>query len=328
MKNIRRKLNLITILLVFSLALFAQEGSGVGDGKGNENSNEISKERAKLSKELVTYLPRKWETYLADDDKVGVLFPKLPLVLEDYSNSCIGESKINYIAYSNNKVYVFQTVKKVTPHEFCKNKKTFSEKNLANRLNDLSLTSNSKLDPIKIGKFELHKFLLGNEILWLYQHVKNNGWYELRVVSSNEIDTVAKTFLESFAAEKNQKGISIGKGATSIIGDTSVVTEVKIEKSDITAVSQVKKIPMKLIFQPRAIYTDSARINKITGSVKLRVTFMANGGISGISVASALPFGLTEQAIAAARKIVFIPQQTGKSNNSVTRLVEYSFNIY
>ena len=77
-----------------------------------------------------------------------------------------------------------------------------------------------------------------------------------------------------------------------------------------------------------ANYTDLARRNEIQGEVLLRVTFLANGGIGSISVVSSLPYGLTEQAIAAAKKITFLPARKNGKKYAVVKTVQYTFSIY
>lgn len=85
---------------------------------------------------------------------------------------------------------------------------------------------------------------------------------------------------------------------------------------------------MKIVSKPRANYTDTARQNQVQGTVTLRVTFLASGQIGSIAPVSGLPYGLTEQAIAAARSIKFEPQMVNGSAISVTKQVQYSFTIY
>lgn len=84
----------------------------------------------------------------------------------------------------------------------------------------------------------------------------------------------------------------------------------------------------KLISKPKALYTDAARQNNVQGNVTLRVTFLANGQIGSISPVSGLPYGLTEQAIAAARNIRFEPQMVDGVPKSVTKTLQFSFTIY
>lgn len=94
---------------------------------------------------------------------------------------------------------------------------------------------------------------------------------------------------------------------------------------------EVKKGPtvaLRIISKPRPSYTDSARQQNIQGTVLLKVTFLANGSIGGVSAVKGLGGGLTEQAIAAAKRISFEPAKRGGVPYSVTKTIEYSFNIY
>ncbi len=85
---------------------------------------------------------------------------------------------------------------------------------------------------------------------------------------------------------------------------------------------------LKILSKPRPGYTDSARQANIQGTVTLRVTFLGSGQIGSISPVKGLPSGLTEQAIAAARRISFEPQKRDGVGVPVTRVIEYTFSIY
>ncbi len=85
---------------------------------------------------------------------------------------------------------------------------------------------------------------------------------------------------------------------------------------------------LKIISKPRPGYTDSARTANVQGTVILRVTFLGSGQIGSISPVKGLPNGLTEQAIAAARRINFEPAKTNGQGQTVTKQIEYSFSIY
>ena len=85
---------------------------------------------------------------------------------------------------------------------------------------------------------------------------------------------------------------------------------------------------LKILSKPRPGYTDSARQANIQGTVILRVTFLASGQIGSIAPVKGLPSGLTEQAIAAARRISFEPAKRNGIGQSVTRQIEYTFSIY
>ena len=85
---------------------------------------------------------------------------------------------------------------------------------------------------------------------------------------------------------------------------------------------------LKIISKPRGALTDAARENNTQGTVLLRITFLASGQIGSISVVKGLPHGLTEQAIVAARRIMFEPQKINGVPQTVTRNIEYTFSIY
>lgn len=86
--------------------------------------------------------------------------------------------------------------------------------------------------------------------------------------------------------------------------------------------------PINIISKPQPRYTDAARQNNVTGTVTLKVTFMANGQIGSVSPVSGLPYGLTEQAIAAAKAIRFDPPKRGGTPYSVSKTITYNFTIY
>ncbi len=86
--------------------------------------------------------------------------------------------------------------------------------------------------------------------------------------------------------------------------------------------------PVKFIAKPRANYTDAARTNNIQGNVTLRVTFLASGQVGSVTTVNGLPYGLTEQAIAAAKQIRFEPKKVNGQPVNASMAVQYSFTIY
>ncbi len=85
---------------------------------------------------------------------------------------------------------------------------------------------------------------------------------------------------------------------------------------------------IKIISKPTAKYTDAARQNQFSGTIRLRVTFTASGQVGSVSAVGSLPYGLTEQAIAAAKSIRFEPAK--KDGVPITKIkqVDYSFTLY
>ena len=84
----------------------------------------------------------------------------------------------------------------------------------------------------------------------------------------------------------------------------------------------------RLILKPEPHYTEEARRQGIVGTVILRVVFASTGEVTQIRATQQLPSGLTEQAIAAARQIKFVPAKKNGRAVSVVMQLEYNFNLY
>ena len=96
---------------------------------------------------------------------------------------------------------------------------------------------------------------------------------------------------------------------------------------------RVRRVPevtqrARILTKPEPEYTEEARRNQITGTVVLRVVFSASGQVLDIRTVNSLPFGLTERAIMAARRIQFIPAMKDNHPVSVHMQLEYNFNLY
>ena len=85
---------------------------------------------------------------------------------------------------------------------------------------------------------------------------------------------------------------------------------------------------LNITYKPKPKYTDEARQKNITGNVRVRVTFTSSGQIGSVSPVSNLGYGLTEQAIAAAKQMKFEPQLQNGRPVTVTKVVVFTFTIY
>ncbi len=123
------------------------------------------------------------------------------------------------------------------------------------------------------------------------------------------------------------RGISsagIGTGgayrAASSGGDNSTDTAAATPKNQTS--------PLNILSKPKAAYTDLARIYQISGSVMLRVTFLASGEIGSVEPVTKTPFGLTNSAILAAKSIRFAPAIRDGIPVSIIKQVQYIFTLY
>jgi TonB family protein len=83
-----------------------------------------------------------------------------------------------------------------------------------------------------------------------------------------------------------------------------------------------------IVFKPEPGFTEEARRASITGVIRLRAVLAADGQVRHILVLKRLSHGLTEKAVAAARKIKFKPATIDGQPVSQYIVLEYNFNIY
>jgi TonB family protein len=84
----------------------------------------------------------------------------------------------------------------------------------------------------------------------------------------------------------------------------------------------------RVLSKPEPQYTEDARRSGITGTVILRVVFSRSGEVTNIRAVQPLGGGLTEKAMAAARKIQFVPAKKNGQPVSMYMQLEYNFNLY
>jgi hypothetical protein len=86
--------------------------------------------------------------------------------------------------------------------------------------------------------------------------------------------------------------------------------------------------PFVIVRAARASYVDTARDQRVTGSVRLKMKFAEDGFIPTITVRRTLPQGLLRQAIFAALRVKFLPKEKNGIPISTTVTMEYGFNIH
>ncbi len=80
--------------------------------------------------------------------------------------------------------------------------------------------------------------------------------------------------------------------------------------------------------KPRAPYTSLARQNMVEGSIRMSVTLLANGQVGNVSPQNYLPYGLTQQAVAAAKNIKFRPKLVNGVPVDTLIQIVYNFSLY
>lgn len=84
----------------------------------------------------------------------------------------------------------------------------------------------------------------------------------------------------------------------------------------------------KITYKEKAKYTEEARSHRVAGAVILTTVLSKQGKLIVTGVVRALPYGLTETAIEAARKVRFDPALKDGQPVSVRSTLEFTFRLY
>ena len=84
----------------------------------------------------------------------------------------------------------------------------------------------------------------------------------------------------------------------------------------------------RVLSKPEATYTEQARKADIEGTVVLRAVFTERGTVEHVLALRSLPDGLTQRAIAAAKKISFVPATIDGKPVAMIMELQYNFHLY
>ncbi len=152
---------------------------------------------------------------------------------------------------------------------------------------------------------------------------------------SEEKEPVKFTYLLQNAADtlKNCSGNCLNERGAKLIQERLETVEAFLDyfdrKKDETPndADLAEKTSIKFLTKPNPSYTDAARQYSEQGTVIMAILFGADAKIKHIIVLEGLRYGLTEQAIKAARNITFEPEiRNGKPVSKIMR-VHYNFKI-
>lgn len=272
--------------------------------------------------------PVEWKAYKVGK-KAAIYFPKLPLKF-GASDGCEQVSGVTYYAYAQQVIYEVGIFEKGSfDQSYCKEKSSFGTQTYERRLAAIRRTAPAKTtegvatiggQKVTIFKWETQE-QAGTR--FVIPDLENGRWREALVNYRPNVKADADRFLTSFLSPMSE-GIDVkDRGSSTTRGDKGFVFD------PVTPTTPSSKLqPLLIQLKPRPGYTDTARRSDTMGTVALRVTFLANGGIGKISVISGLRNGLTEQAIDAARRIVFLPVQVAGVPVTAVQRIAYDFSIY
>lgn len=132
-------------------------------------------------------------------------------------------------------------------------------------------------------------------------------------------DAAVKQFFSSIVLGKNTDGMKVLDGP-------GLPFEPPAGEQVFTGKQVNRKV--RLFQKPEPRYTETARQEQTMGTVVLKAVFSSSGSVTDIRIVSPLPNGLTERAIAAAKKIKFCPAIKDGKYASMWIQLEYNFNLY
>ncbi len=150
-------------------------------------------------------------------------------------------------------------------------------------------------------------------------------FYKIEAFGATEADPRVQHFFSSLTFRKNPEGFKVVDGPGTPF--EPVDGSVQIPSDSVARGNEAERKAV-LVMKPEPTYTEQARQHRITGTVVLKCVFSANGSVVNIRVVTGLPEGLTEQAIAVAKQIKFIPAAKNGRFVSMWMQLEYNFNLY
>jgi len=286
--------------------------------------------------------PVVWERYKISDKNLSVLFPKMPIKLVTWGSTC-GETQTSaYYAYAEEAAYELRITSKEKPKVVlpnCPKNPVFGMETLEARLNEIRTKANVT-ETMSSTHPQWYKLTAKNHTRWILSDItENDRWIELAVTHYPDDSPDFERFLGSLEFSA-RSGKEIGEGSALTLGDPAkdavtvveppVRTDTKLtgEGTASTTAKPADVVPMIRVVMAKAIYTEAARKANVQGAVRLKVTFLATGTVGAVTPLTELPHGMTEQAIYAVRRIVFLPKKVNKVPVNVVQQMEYTFSIY
>ncbi|HEX6718398.1 MAG TPA: energy transducer TonB [Pyrinomonadaceae bacterium] len=252
-----------------------------------------------------------WRRYTVKREEFSVTLPALPWmtrgnVLRKVDGKSLLERQLKL--YFDGVYYSIEAFENVEPRQ-----------SLEQFIDEVGLSSD--YDPatkrrLSIDGFAGIEYLASNDIssgmvqfLATEQHL-----YRFVASAPSARAAAVKEFFSSIKLGKNPEGIEVSEPpATQVQSYTAETIYVEVD------------VKVRIQTKPQPSYTEDALRHQISGTVILKAIFTKTGHVENIRVVSGLPYGLTEEAVAAARKIKFTPAMKDGKPVSMWMQLEYNF---
>lgn len=264
--------------------------------------------------------PIEWKRYKDLALNVSASMPKPPIKLVS-TDVCSETERHSFYAYARNSVYELTLVKETAKNapDKCETRSRFQASAMFDELVRIADATPSKVQDERTEFRKSHP--LGNVLIVLDS--KRQVVLELRVHSHFPDRSETDPFFLSLDTRGTKKADAFVGELNQIIGDE------KDENSDEKgATPSESSANYRVVYHPRSAYTEAAREANITGTVRLKMILHANGTVGTVTPVTALPYGLTEQAVIAAKKTIFLPKVNSGKAVSIIITRDYTFTIY
>jgi TonB family protein len=268
--------------------------------------------------QVVAQQPTTWKRYTVEGEEFSVNLPTVPAMTTIHQSKTPEtterwERRLG--AYADGVVYTIYSLKDGKPKQALKDgvdgigSSIRSDVNTAQEITRDGFTGRQYFSTRPLG---------GTVQLF----ATDTHYYRFQAVGAPADDPRVQQFFSSLLLGKKNEGIEVtdGPGIPWEPAGGSSGTEVYSNKT-------VDRRPI-LVLKMEPSYTEEARSNRVTGAVILQAVFSANGSVTDITIVSELPFGMTEQALEATRKIKFIPAVKEGKFVSVRMQLEYNFDLF
>jgi TonB family protein len=264
-----------------------------------------------------------WQRYTVKGEPFSIKFPTVPAMTTYIKSAGFQKDRRERElgAYADGVVYSIFSLEDGDPRAALKSS--------IEEIGSSSVWDRQTEQDLRVNGFSGKQYFWTNRLGGTMQLVATkNRFYRVQAMGATSDDARVKQFFSSLSLGKKGEGIEVSDGQGIPYNPTEQFASAHVDPSgqSFTGVHVERKAI--LIIKPEPAYTEDARKNEITGTVVLKVIFSSNGSVVNIRTVSGLPYGLTEKAIDAARKIKFIPAAKDGKFVSMWMQLEYNFNLY
>ena len=263
-----------------------------------------------------------WQRYTVKGEAFSVIFPTVP-AMATYKETVdrFGEERRQRVlgAYADGLVYTVSCSENP--------KQELLEDFIEQEIFTHSTFDRTSEKDLKRNGFSGKQYIAPDKVPGTVQIFKTgNTIYRFQVFGAPTDDTRVQQYFSSVVLGKSASGIEVTDGV-GVPYDPGSKSETDQSKATLFVGKDVNR-KVVIVMKPSPAYTEEARQNAVTGVVVLKVVFYSDGSVGNIRNVYGLPYGLTEQAIQAAKKIKFVPAVKDGRFVSMWMQLEYNFNLY